>query len=504
LGYPFGAEFGEFSRESASKTQCECGEIGRRTGFRFQRRKVCGFESLHSHHFFGIAEQTSRQFSRFLYSGISMQAQTSSSSLERNIVLSLPATSIESEITSRLKRIARTAKMSGFRPGKVPFNIVANQYGFQVRQEVMSDVVQKSFAEEVTKQNLRVAGYPRFEPANTGDDAAKFEFKATFEIYPEVTLGSMSGKSLERPQVTVGDADVDNTLGTLRKQRASYDKADRAAEKGDFLVVDFLGKKDGEPFQGGSAENFGVVLGEGRMLPDFEAALVGMKGGEEKTFDLTFPADYQADLAGKTVQFTVTVKVVNAPKLPEVDAAFAKSLGVADGDVAKMRAEIKANLERELKKRLQAKAKDQVMDALLQSSTLELPRSLVDLEVARLQDQAAQDLQARGMTTKDLQLPAELFVERAERRVKLGLILSEVVKQHELKARPEQIRATVEEHAESFEDPAQMVRWYYSDPKRLAEVEGMVLEDNVVEWAAASMAVTTPSKSFDEVMEIKR
>jgi trigger factor len=436
-----------------------------------------------------------------------MQAQTSasaSSNLERNLLLSLPATAIESEITTRLKRIARTAKMSGFRPGKVPFNIVANQYGYQVRQEVMSDVVQKSFADEVTKQNLRVAGYPRFEPANTGDDAAKFEFKATFEVYPEVTLGSLAGKPLERPQVTVADGDVDNTVATLRKQRATFDKTDRAAEKGDFLVVDFIGKKDGEPFQGGSAENFGVVLGEGRMLPDFEAALMGMKGGEEKTFDLTFPADYQPDLAGKTVQFTVTVKVVNAPKLPDVDPAFAKTLGVADGDVTKMRAEIKANLERELKKRLQAKAKDQVMDALAAVATLELPRSLVDMEIMRLQDQAAKDLEARGMTTKDMQLPPELFMERAEKRVKLGLILSEVVKQNELKAKPEQIRAMVEEHAESFEDPAQMVRWYYSDPKRLAEVEGMVLEDNVVEWAAAAMTVSTPVKSFDEVMEIKR
>lgn len=434
-----------------------------------------------------------------------MQAQTATSSnLERNLLLSLPATAIESEITQRLKRIARTAKMSGFRPGKVPFNIVANQYGYQVRQEVMSDVVQKSFADEVEKQKLRVAGYPRFEPANTGDDASKFEFKATFEIYPEVALGSLAGKPLERPQVTVSESDVDNTVATLRKQRATFDKTDRAAEKGDFLVVDFVGTQNGEPFQGGSSENFGVVLGEGRMLPDFEAALLGMKGEEQKTFDLTFPADYQADLAGKTVQFSVTVKVVNAPKLPEVDAAFAKVLGVADGDVAKMRGEIKANLERELKKRLQAKAKDQVMEALAAVSTLELPRSLVEMEIGRLQNQALQDLQQRGMTTKDLQLPAELFTERAEKRVKLGLILSEVVKVNNLKAKPEQVRAMVEEHAESFEDPAQMVRWYYSDPQRLADVEGMVLEDNVVEWAAAAMTVSTPAKTFDEVMEIKR
>jgi trigger factor len=434
-----------------------------------------------------------------------MQAQTTSANkLERNIHLSLAATDIEAEVATRLKRIARTAKMSGFRPGKVPFNIVANQYGFQVRQEVMSDVVQKSFADEVQKQQLRVAGYPSFAPANSGNAADKFEFTATFEIYPEVAVGSLAGKSLERPAVTINDEDVDNTLTTLRKQRAAYDKADKAAEKGDFVVVDFVGTLNGEPFQGGQAENFGVVLGEGRMLPDFEAALIGMKGAEEKTFDLTFPADYQAELAGKTVQFSVNVKVVNAPKLPELDAEFAKSLGVADGNVDTMRAEIKANLGRELKKRLQAKAKDQVMDALASVSELALPRALVENEVARLQEQAVRDLQARGMTTKDLQLPAELFVERAEKRVKLGLILGEVVKQNELRAKPEQVRAMVEEHAESFEDPAQMVRWYYSDPQRLAEVEAMVLEDNVVEWAAGQMTVITPTKSFDDVMEIKR
>jgi trigger factor len=437
-----------------------------------------------------------------------MQAQASSSNvstnLQRNILLSLPAVEIESEISKRLKHIARTAKMPGFRPGKVPFNMIANQYGYQVRQEVMSDSVQKIFADEVEKQQLRVAGYPSFAPANSGQAADKFEFTATFEIYPEVTMGALTGKPLERLTANVSDKDVDNTIVTLQKQRATYDKADRAAQKGDFLVVDFIGKLNGEPFKGGQAENFGVVLGEGKMLPDFEAALMGMSGGEEKTFDLTFPADYQAELASKTVQFTATVKVVNAPIYPPVDAAFANSLGVADGDITKMRGEIKTNLERELKKRVQSKTKDQVMDALLSVAQLDLPRSLVDMEVGRLQEQAVQDLQSRGMTTKDLQLPPELFVERAEKRVKLGLILGEVVKQNNLRARPEQIRAVVEEHAESFEDPAQMVRWYYSDTSRLQEVEGMVLEDNVVEWAATSMAVTTVTKEFDEIMEIKR
>jgi len=436
-----------------------------------------------------------------------MQAQTNEAqhgSLERNILLSLPTTAIESEISSRLKRIARTAKMSGFRPGKVPFNIIANQYGFQVRQEVMSDVVQQSFADEVQKQQLRIAGTPRFAPAESGDASDKFEFTATFEVYPDIKLGSLAGKSLERPEVGIGDTEVNNTLETLRKQRATYDKVDRAAGLGDFLVIDFVGTENGVPFKGGDAQNFGVVLGEGRMLPDFEAALIGMQAAEQKTFDMVFPTDYQPELAGKTVQFSVTVKVVNASKLPDLNADFAKSLGVTDGDLPTMRAEIQANLQRELKKRLQAKAKDQVMAALAEVSELTLPRALVDDEVMRLQEQAVKDLEARGMTTKNLQLPQELFVERAEKRVKLGLVLSEVVKLHDLRAKPEQVRAMVEEHAESFEDPAQMVRWYYSDPQRLGEVEAMVIEDNVVAWAAQQMTVVSVVKSFDEVMEIKR
>ncbi|MEQ1518658.1 MAG: trigger factor [Usitatibacteraceae bacterium] len=424
--------------------------------------------------------------------------------LERNLTVSLTAVEVESQIASRLKQIARTAKMAGFRPGKVPFSIVANQYGFQVRQEVMSDAVQKSFARAVTDQQLQVAGYPRFAPANSGESADKFEFTATFEVYPEVKIGSLAGKKLERFSADVLDSDVDNTLETLRKQRAAYDKADRAAGKGDFLVIDFQGTLDGAPFKGGDAQNFGVVLGEGRMLPDFEAALVGMKGAEEKTFDLTFPADYQAELAGKTVQFAVTVKVVNAPKLPPVDAEFAKSLGVLDGETGKMRAEIKANLERELKKRIQAKTKEQVMDTLLSVSELDLPQSLVEMEISRLQEQAVKDLESRGMTTKDLQLPAELFLQRAEKRVKLGLVLSEVVKSEDLRAKPEQVRAVVEEQADSFEDPKQMVRWYYAEQSRLRDVEGMVLEDNVVDWAAKLMDVTTVPKTFDEIMEIKR
>lgn len=424
--------------------------------------------------------------------------------LERNITLSLAAVEIESEITARLKKIARNAKMPGFRPGKVPFNIVANQYGFQVRQEVMSDVVKKSFAQAVNEQSLRVAGYPRFSPVNTGQSADKFEFNATFEIYPDVVIGDLAGQKLIKPEAVVSDSDVDHTLETLRKQRATYEKVERAAEAGDFLTIDFRGTLNGEAFKGGEAQNFGVVIGEKRMLPDFEQALIGMKAGTEKVFDLTFPADYQEDFAGKTAQFTVLVKVVNAPQLPAIDTEFAKSLGVEDGDIGKMRAEIKANLDRELKKRILTKVKDQVMDALIAVSKLDLPRSLVDIEISRLQQAAVKDLEARGMTAKDLSLPPELFMERAEKRVRLGLLLNEIVKQNNLKAQPAQIRAVVEDHAESFEEPQQMVRWYYNQPDRLAEIEAMVLEDNVVEWASAKMNVSMEKSTFDAIMGIDR
>jgi trigger factor len=351
-----------------------------------------------------------------------------STPLERHLNLTVPAVEIESEIASRLRKLAKTVKMQGFRPGKVPLSMVAKHYGYQVRQEVVNDTVYKSFSEAVRAANYRVAGNARFAPSNSGQNADKFEFTATFEVYPEVELGTLAGKKLNKPDTVVGDKEIDNTLNTLRKQRATFDKVERAAENSDFVVIDFAGKIGGVPFEGGSAENFGVVLGEKRMLPDFEAALIGMKQGESKTFDLAFPADYNPELAGKTAQFEVTVKVVNAPKLPEVDAAFAKSLGVADGDIQKMRDEIRHNLEREAKKRVQAKVKDQVMDALIASATLDIPRSLVDIEIGRLQEGARQDLEQRGMTAKDLQLPPELFVERAERRVKLGLILAELVK----------------------------------------------------------------------------
>jgi trigger factor len=422
--------------------------------------------------------------------------------LERRLSVAVPLTEIDHEIDTRLKRLSRTVKMHGFRPGKVPLKVVAQQYGPQVRQEVLGETLQRSFGEAVRQQNLKVAGYPRFEPKPLDEGANEFEYSATFEVYPEVQVGDISGLTISRPHLEVGEAEVDRTLEIMRKQRVSYETVDRAAENGDRVTISYRGTVDGTEFVGGKAENQPVVLGEGRLLPDFETQLTGMKAGEAKTFNLRFPDDYHGkDVAGKEATFEVSVSEVAAPKLPEIDAEFAKSLGVTDGDTAKMRSEVRANLEREVKGRLKARVKDQVMQALLDSTKVEVPKSLVESEIERLRELTKHDFAARGIPVKqDVPLPGELFEKQATRRVNLGLILAEVVKANQLQAKPEQVRAIVEEQAQSYENPQEVVRWYYQSPERLREIESMVLEDNVVEWALRTAKVEDKPLEFDELM----
>jgi trigger factor len=424
------------------------------------------------------------------------------STLERRLSVAVPMAEIEQEVDTRLKRLTRTVKMHGFRPGKVPLKVVAQQYGPQVRQEVLGDTLQRSFGEAIRQQNLKVAGYPRFEPKPLGDGASEFEYSATFEVYPEFQLGEISGTKITRPHLEVGDAEVDRTIEIMRKQRVTYDEAARAAENGDQVTMNYRGTIDGTEFEGGKAENQAVVLGEGRLLADFESQLQGMKAGDSKTFELRFPDDYHGkDVAGKTATFEISVSKVAAPKLPEVDADFAKTLGVADGDVEKMRQEIRGNLEREVKGRLKSRVKDQVMQALLDSTKVDVPKSLIESEIERLRELTRQDFAARGIPMKDdTPLPAEMFQKQAERRVNLGLILAELVKTHSLQAKPEQVRAIVEEQAQSYENPQEVVRWYYQTPDRLREIESMVLEDNVVEWALNSAQVDDTPIAFDELM----
>ncbi len=431
------------------------------------------------------------------------QENTSGNALERRIDLSLPLAAIDQEVQQRLKHLARTVKMPGFRPGKVPFKMVTQQYGQEARSEAIGAAIEKSFWEKVREQKLRVVGYPRFEakPSEGAVDQSQLEFSAVFEVYPEVTLGDVAGCAIEKPTLTVTDAEVDQTIAVLRKQRTTYATIERAAAMDDRIVIDFTGRKDGELFPGGEGKDFAILLGGGKMLADFEAQLIGMSAGQTKTFDLTFPADYQAqELAGQTVQFEVTVKSVEAPQLPELDAEFAKTLGVADGDLDKMRAEVRANLEREVKKRLHERVKNQVMESLLAVNPITVPKALIDAEARQMAEAALRDLEARGMSAKNVPVEPSWFTEQAKRRTTLGIILAELVKEKALTAKPEQVRAVIDDFAQTYEDPAEVVRWYYSQPERLAEAEGLVMENNVVDWMLASAKVTDKAIAFDELM----
>jgi len=428
------------------------------------------------------------------------QNQENPSALERRIDITVALADIEKEVDARLKRMARTVKMPGFRPGKVPMKIVAQTHGGQARGEAVGAAVEKAFGDKVREQGLRVAGYPRIEPKEAQGEGA-LEFSAVFEVYPEVTIGELTGQKIERPVLAVGDAEVDKTIDVLRKQRTTFSAVDRAAADGDRVLIDFTGRKDGEVFEGGQAQDFPFVIGAGAMLKDFETAVLGLKAGESKTFDMSFPADYHAQhLAGQAVQFEVTVKAVEEAVLPVVDADFAKSLGVADGEVAKLREEVKANLEREVKRRIQARVKEQVMEALIAVTPIEVPKALVQAEAQQLAENARRDLEMRGLKTKDIPVDPSWFGEQAERRVKLGLIMAELVKVNELHAKPEQVRALVEEMAQSYEDPAELMRWYYAQPERLAKAEAVVIEDNVVAWVSSKADATDKEVAFDELM----
>jgi trigger factor len=378
--------------------------------------------------------------------------------------------------------------------------MVEQQYGPQARSEAIGAAVERAFGEKVREQQLRVAGYPRIEPRDAAG-GSELQFSAVFEVYPEIQLGDVGGRQIERTKFSVGEAEVDKTIDVLRKQRTTFSAATRPAQNGDKLVIDFTGRKDGAVFPGGEAKDFRLLLGAGNMLPDFEKALAGMAVGETKTFDLTFPADYQAaELAGKTVQFETTVKAIEAPQVPALDAEFAKMLGVADGDLAKMRSEVRANLEREVRKRLQARVKNQVMEALLAVNPIEVPKALIEMEARQMAEAAVRDLEARGMQQKNVPVEPSWFTDGATRRVKLGLILAELVKVRGLSAKPEQVRAIVEDFAETFEDSTEVVRWYYSQPQRLAEAEALAVENNVVDWMLANAKPIDKDITFDELM----
>src|SRR5882757_2447680 len=453
---------------------------------------VCGFESRPAHQHTVLRAQNI----------MSVQVETLDK-LERRITLTLPTSTINTEVESRLKRLSRTVKADGFRPGKVPMSVVAQRYGYSVHYEVMNDKVGQVFSEAVNEAKLRVAGAPKISEKQ-GAPEGQMAFDATFEVYPEVKLGDLSSAEVERVSTEVSDAAIDKTIDILRKQRRTFAQrpAAEGAIEGDRVTIDFEGKIDGVPFDGGKAEAFQFLIGEGQMLEQFDQAVRGMKSGESKTFPLQFPADYQGkDVAGKEADFLVTVKKIEAQHLPEVNEAFAKSLGIADSTVDGLRADVKRNLEREVKFRVLARNKAAAMDALVKVAELDVPKSLVAGETERMIESARADLKKRGVKDSETApIPAGIFEPQAEKRVRLGLVVSELVRSNNLQAQPAQLQSHIEEMAQSYEKPSEVVRWYLGDRQRLAEVEAVVVENNVAEFVLSKAKVTDKLLPFDELM----
>ena len=423
--------------------------------------------------------------------------------LERKLVLTVPTENINFEINKRLQKLARNVKMDGFRPGKVPMNVVTKQYHASVQQEVMNEKVGRAFYDAVTEAGLNVAGQPTINQLPV-TSATEMQFEALFEVFPEVQIGEIAQAEVEKIDAEVDDSAVERTLDILRKQRRTFAQrpADQAAADGDRVTVDFEGKIDGEVFEGGKAEDFQYMVGEGQMLKEFEDAVRGMKVGESKTFPLTFPEEYHGkEVAGKTADFLVTLKKVEAGQLPEVDGTLAKQLGVQDGSVETLRADIRKNLNREVKARLKSRNKNAVMDALIKVADLELPKVTVEAEISSMMDNARADMQKRGVKdVSNVQLPPDLFRNLAERRVRLALIVSSLVQQNKLQATPEQVKAHIEDLAASYDKPEEVVRWYQADPRRLSEIEAIVTEDNVTSFVLEKAKVTEKKVGFDELM----
>ena len=425
--------------------------------------------------------------------------------LERRLNVAVPIEQIESEVQKRLQRLARNVKVPGFRPGKVPLKMVAQQYGPQVRSDVITDTVQASLSDAIRSQNLRVAGFPRIEPRTGEGTPGQLEFSAVFEVYPDVQVGDLHDATIERPVAQVSDTDIDETLEILRKQRVQYNAVDRAAQAGDRVVVDFTGTIDGVEFPGGQAREFPIVIGEGRMLPEFETAVTGMRADEQKNFTLTFPEDYHGkEVAGKVAQFGLTMKSVSEAVLPPIDEAFVKAFGIATGEVDDLRREVRANLELELKRKIETKVKEQALAALRRHSSFAVPKSLVDQEAQNMAQQMAANLQKQGMKQEDTKLSPDMFRASAEDRVALGLVLAEIVRAHHLQANPDQVKALVQESAQTYEQPEAVVRWHYEKPERLNEFEALAVERNVVEWVLGRAKVEEKPSTFRELMGAAR
>ncbi len=436
--------------------------------------------------------------------------------LERRITLNILRDDVQTEMDKRLKVRARTAKAPGFRPGKVPMNMVVAQYGDQTYAEILHEMISASFSAAASENELHVAGQPEIT-AKTEDVAdGHIAFYATFEVYPEVKIGDLAALEIEKTKTDIGEEDVERTIDVLRKGQAHFHVKGELGEHGDGgpvqtaqtndrVTIDFTGTIDGVEFEGGKSENYAFIIGQGHMLPEFETAVVGMSVGESKKFPLTFPADYQGkDVAGKTAEFTVVLNKLEWAHMPEVDADFARLLGVADGDVGKLRQEVRDNLERESEKMVQAANKNGVMDALLKVADFDVPKALVDQEIEHLMEMTRMNMAQKGMNSTGMKLPPELFTTQAERRVRLGLILGDLVKTNNLNATPEQVRAEVEKIGKSYQDQKMVVDYYYANRDRLAEVESLVVEENVVNYVLGKSKVTEKVIPFAELATQKQ
>ncbi|UZS74372.1 trigger factor [Pseudomonas syringae] len=420
------------------------------------------------------------------------------SALERRMTIGVPAERIETEVNKRLQQTARKAKIPGFRPGKVPMSVIRQRYEDGARQEALGDLIQATFYEAVVEQKLSPAGAPAVEPKSF-EKGKDLEYVATFEVFPEFTVAGFDSISVERLSADVADSDLDNMLEVLRKQNVRFEVADRAAHNEDQLNIDFVGKVDGEVFAGGSATGTQLVLGSGSMIPGFEDGLVGAKAGEERVLNVTFPEDYQnLELAGKAAEFTVTVNTVSEPKLPELNEEFFKQFGIKETGIEGFRTEVRKNMERELRQAIKSKVKNQVMDGLLAANPIEVPKALLENEVNRLRVQAVQQF---GGNIKPDQLPAELFEEQAKRRVELGLIVAEVVKQFDLKPDDARVREMIQEMASAYQEPEQVVAWYYKNEQQMNEVRSVVLEEQVVDTVLQKASVTDKSVSYEEAVK---
>ncbi len=425
------------------------------------------------------------------------------SGLERRLTVGIPANQVESEVEKRLKQAAKTVRLNGFRKGKVPFKVVKQRFGLGVRQEVLGEVINRSFYQAVQEQDVKPAGQPDIE-ATQMDEGKDVEFVATFEVYPEVEVGEFDTFNVTQLVADVTDADVDNMIEVLRKQQAGWKEVDRAAAEEDRVNIDYVGTKDGEEFDGGSADGSDLVIGSKSMIPGFEDGIVGMQAGDEKVLQLTFPDDYHAEeLKGAGVEFKVKVNSVSEQELPALDEAFFEKYGVSEGDEEKFREEVKLNMQRELKNRIKSKVKNQVMDALLDANSVELPKALVVGEIDTLRNQMLQQFQGMDMSKMDPKsiFPDQMFLEQAERRVALGLIVGEIVKKADIKIDSDRVREMVEELAGTYQEPEEVVNYYYSNKQLLAGVESAVLEDQVIEHILSLAKVEEVQSSYEEAIK---